>query len=124
MNVLYKVGLVVIGIAVLFGVGFAAGHTWCTSGQQGAIHDSIEDGAEKVEQVKEVIKWREKKVNVYVDRIKTIVDNTGCADVAISAEHDDELYEIYKITRGPEAHRRLPVRELPGTNTTGDTPDQ
>lgn len=123
MNALTKLGLVALGAIIIFGVGFAAGHTWCTKGQQKAVYDSIDEGAEKVEEAKEVIKWREKKVNVYVDRIKTVVDKSGCADAPIVPELDDELYEVYRLTRGPEAHRRLPVRGVSASDTPGDAPE-
>lgn len=115
-----KIIAMVVLPVILYAAGFASGHAWCTSGQQGAIRDSIDDGAEAVAEVKEIVKWRTKKVNVYVNKIQKITDPTDCLDTPVPTELDDELYEIYKLTGGSEANGTVRVRTVPESSTPGD----
>ena len=93
-NVISKPVMVVIGVIVLFAVGFTAGYNWCNTGKQTAVLDQLEDDREAVQEVKEIIKWREKKVVQYVDKIK-LVPADDCTDAPVIPDIDDSLFEAY-----------------------------
>ena len=120
MNVFHKLAVLAISVVLCLAVGFVAGYNWCNSGKQAAVVDSLEIDAEGVAEVKEIVKIREKKVTVYVDRIKTVVDTTGCADMPVDPDIDDSLFQSYRLAKGPEADRRLPVHPVPVPSITED----
>lgn len=91
--------LVVTGVVLLLAVGFVAGYNWCNSGKQGAVIDQLDDDRETVKEIQEVIKWREKKVVEYVDKIK-LVPADDCTDIPVIPELDNILLQAYRTATG------------------------
>lgn len=95
------------GIAVLLliytGGMLFAGYSYAQKGRGDAIIKSLNEDKGKVEDAKTETRVITKQVIKYVDRIKTVVDKTGCADVSADPAIDDSLYQIYSTTARPSS---------------------
>lgn len=110
----------IAGIIAVLGIGFISGYNWCNSGKQGAVLDSLDDDKKKVEKIREKIVYRNKEVKIYVDKIKTVKDSTGCADSIADPVISDSLLQTYRLTAGSPTDWGLPFCGLPGSGNSAD----
>jgi hypothetical protein len=93
------------GIALLLTVYSAglvfAGYSYAQKGKSDAVIDSLKKDKKLVQQAKAETRVVEKQVIKYVDRIKTVIDTTGCADVPADTDINHSLQQIYSATARP-----------------------
>jgi len=112
MNALSKPLMVVAGAVVCLIVGAVAGYNWCNSGKQKAVLKRLDKDAEAVAEIREVVKWRTRKVTEYVDKIKEVYVESGCADEPAHRDIDDGLWQAYRLAAGPKADGAMRVRPI------------
>ena len=95
-------GIAVLLLVYTFGM-LLAGYSYAQKGRGDAVIKSLDNDKTLVKEAKVETKIITKQVIKYVDRIKTVVDTTGCADVLADPSIDDSLYEVYRATKGSEA---------------------
>ncbi len=93
-----------IGIAILFlvySIGLiVAGYSYAQKGKGDAVLASLKVDKVEVEKAKAETRVITKQVVKYVDRIKTVVDKSGCSDSSASPVVSDSLFQIYRATAG------------------------
>jgi len=80
-----------------------AGYNYAERGRADAITASLKKDNKAVQKARIETKVITKQVVKYVDRIKTVVDTTGCADIIADPDINDSLYQIYRATARPQA---------------------
>jgi len=98
----FKFIAIAILLVVYTGGMLFAGYSYAQKGRSDAIIKSLDKDKSKVEKAKAETKVITKQVIKYVDRIKTVVDTTGCADIPADPAINDSLHQIYRATARPE----------------------
>ena len=96
-----QIGLVILVVVYSGGLVFS-GYSYALKGRGDAIIDSLEKDKKLVDKARAETKVIEKQVIKYVDRIKTVHDDTGCADSVAVPALNDSLLQVYCATKGCE----------------------
>lgn len=102
-------------IALIFvwsGLCLFSGYQYAQRGKVDAIVDQLEADAEVITEIREVVKWRTKKVTEYVDRIQTVQVEGECFDAPVPDTVDEWLFSTYSATARSQTDRGLWLRPV------------